>query len=218
MTGASCEIRLSFTESGVGAFAYDCGGGDAAEGSFRLTTGSLFVPVILSSAGQNNSFFTSELTLTNRGEQEVRLDYSYTAERGGGSGTASEVLAAGRQRVETDALGYLRGLGVPIPETGNRIGTLRVAVPLGSEVEAVVRTTTVVPEGRAGLAYLGVAEEEGFTEAVYLCGLRQNGSGPLERGLPEHGSAGGGRDHPQDDGVFRGCIRHESPGAGGREA
>ena len=45
---------------------------------------------------------------------------------------------------------------------------------LGSEVEAVVRTTTVVPEGRAGLAYLGVAEEEGFTEAVYLCGLRQN--------------------------------------------
>ena len=63
---------------------------------------------------------------------------------------------------------------MPIPETGNRIGTLRVEVPLGSEVEAVVRTTTVVPDGRAGLAYLGVAEEEGFTEAVYLCGLRQN--------------------------------------------
>ena len=172
--GASCEIRLSFTESGVGAFAYDCGEGDSAEGSFRLTTGSLFVPVILSAAGQNQSFFTSELTLTNRGEQEVRLDYSYTAERGGGSGTASEVLAAGRQRVETDALTYLRGLGIPIPETGNRIGTLRVEARLGSEVEAVVRTTTVVPEGRAGLAYLGVAEEEGFTEAVYLCGLRQN--------------------------------------------
>ena len=47
-------------------------------------------------------------------------------------------------------------------------------VRLGSEVEAVVRTTTVVPEGRAGLAYLGVAEEEGFDEPVYLCGLRQN--------------------------------------------
>ena len=172
--GASCEIRLSFTESGVGAFAFDCGGGDPAEGSFRLTTGSLFVPVILSAAGQNQSFFTSELTLTNRGEQEVRLDYSYTAERGGGSGTALEVLAAGRQRVETDALGYLQSLGIPIPETGNRIGTLRVEARLGSEVEAVVRTTTVVPEGRAGLAYLGVAEEEGFTEAVYLCGLRQN--------------------------------------------
>ena len=172
--GSSCEIRLSFTESGVGAFAYDCGGGDPAEGNFRLTTGSLFVPVILSSAGQNQSFFTSELTLTNRGDQDVELDYSYRADRGGGSGRASEVLGAGMQKIETDALGYLRRLGIPIPETGNRIGTLRVEVPLGSEVEAVVRTTTVVPEGRAGLAYLGVAEEEGFEEPVYLCGLRQN--------------------------------------------
>ena len=63
---------------------------------------------------------------------------------------------------------------MPIPETGNRIGTLRVAAPLGSEVEAVVRTTTAVTDGRAGLAYLGIAEEAGFDEAVYLCGLRQN--------------------------------------------
>ena len=172
--GASCEIRLSFTEAGAGTFSYDCGEGDAEEGSFNLTTGSLFVPVILSSAGRNQSFFTSELTLTNRGVQDVKLDYSYTAERGGGSGTASEVLAAGMQKIKTDALGYLRGLGIPIPETGNRIGTLRVEARLGSEVEAVVRTTTLVPEGRAGLAYPGVAEEEGFEEAVYLCGLRQN--------------------------------------------
>ena len=173
--GASCEIRLSFTESGVGAFAYDCGGGDAEEGSFRLTTGSLFVPVILSAAGRSNSFFTSELTLTNRGDEEVKLDYTYTAHRRGGSGKTSDVLAPGMQKIETDALTYLRGLGIAIPETGNRIGTLRVEARLGSEVEAVVRTTTVVPEGRAGLAYLGVAEEEGFEEAVYLCGLRQNG-------------------------------------------
>ena len=191
--GASCEIRLSFTGTGVGAFAYDCGGGSPAEGSFRLTTGSLFVPVILSSAGQNQSFFTSELTLTNRGDQDVKLDYSYSANRGEGSGTASDVLPAGRQRVETDALTYLRGLGVPIPETGNRIGTLRVEVRLGSEVEAVVRTTTVVPEGRAGLAYLGVAEEEGFDEPVYLCGLRQNGKDRSNvafqnMGAPEEGA------------------------------
>ena len=80
--GASCEIRLSFTEAGAGTFSYDCGEGDPEEGSFRLTTGSLFVPVILSSAGQKHSFFTSELTLTNRGEQDVRLDYTYTAESG----------------------------------------------------------------------------------------------------------------------------------------
>ena len=174
--GASCELRLSFTESGVGGFAYDCGQGDPAEGSFRLTTGSLFVPVILSSAGRNRSFFTSELTLTNRGDQEVRLDYTYTSrdEPEKRSGKASDVLPAGRQKIETDALDYLRGLGVPIPETGNQLGTLRVEIPLGSAVAAVVRTATLVPEGRAGLAYLGVAAAEGFTEPVYLCGLRQN--------------------------------------------
>ena len=173
--GASCEIRLSFTESGVGGFAYDCGEGDPAEGRFRLTTGSLFVPVILSAAGQNQSLFTSELTLTNRGEREARLDYTYTAHIGGGSGRASDVLASGMQKIATDALVYLRGLGIAIPETGNRIGTLRVEARLGSEVEAVVRTTTAVVEGRAGLAYLGVGEEEGFQVPVYLCGLRQNG-------------------------------------------
>ena len=172
--GASCEIRLSFTGTGVGGFVYDCGGGDPAEGRFRLTTGSLFVPVILSAAGQNQSLFTSELTLTNRGEREARLHYTYTAHIGGGSGRASDVLAPGRQKIATDALVYLRSLGIAIPETGNRIGTLRVEARLGSEVEAVVRTTTAVVEGRAGLAYAGIPEEEGFTEAVYLCGLRQN--------------------------------------------
>ena len=96
-------------------------------------TESLFIPVILSSAGRNQSFFTSELTLTNRGEQEARLDYTYTSkdEPGRRSGKASDVLPAGRQKIETDALTYLRGLGVPIPETGNQLGTLRVEVPLG---------------------------------------------------------------------------------------
>ena len=150
---------------------------EAGEGEMEeVEKGSLFVPVLLTSAGLNNAFFTSELTLTNRGNQEVKLDYTYTSrdEPEKRSGTASEVLPAGTQAIQTDALTYLRDLGIPIPQTGNQLGTLRVEAPLGSEVEAVVRTTTLVAEGRAGLAYLGVAEEEGFTEAVYLCGLRQN--------------------------------------------
>ena len=41
-------------------------------------------------------------------------------------------------------------------------------------MNVVTRTTTDVPEGRAGLAYPGIGEDEGFQEAVYLCGLRQN--------------------------------------------
>ena len=190
--GTICKMRLSFTRRGAGTFSNDCGGGGAAEGSFRLTTGSLFVPVILSSAGLNLSFFTSELTLTNRGDRDAKLDYSYRADRGGGSGRASEVLGAGMQKIATDALTYLRGLGIAIPETGNRIGTLRVEVPLGSEVETVVRTTTLVPEGRAGLAYPGVAEEAGFSEPVYLCGLRQNNRDRSNVAIQNMGAPGEG--------------------------
>ena len=137
---------------------------------------SRFVPVILSAAGRNNSYFTSEMTLTNRGTVPASLTYTYTAHRGGGSGVAYDSLAPGQQRIIPDAIEYLKTRGVPIPATGNRIGTLRVT-PSGfssSEVGVTVRTTTTVPEGRAGLAYPGVAAEAGFEEAVYLCGLRQN--------------------------------------------
>lgn len=135
---------------------------------------SIFVPVVLSASGRNNSLFDSELTLTNRGPQEATLQYAYTAHAGGGSGTATDRLDPWRQRIESDALGYLRRLGVPIPATGKRIGTLRVEVSGSSEASVAARTTTAVPEGRAGLAYPGIDVREGFQEAVYLCGLRQN--------------------------------------------
>ena len=149
-----------------------------------------FVPVILSSAGGNNSFYTSEMTLTNRGTVSALLTYTYTAHRGGGSGVAYDLLFPGSQRIIPNAIeflnqlagaappefGGLRTRGVPIPRSGNRIGTLRVSLRgfSSSQVGVTVRTTTTVPEGRAGLAYPGVSAEAGFDEAVYLCGLRQN--------------------------------------------
>ena len=135
----------------------------------------LFVPVVLSAAGLRNSFFTSELTLTNRGTQEARLEYIYEAHRGKGSGLASDVIGPGRQRILPDALDYLRRQGLPVPPTGDRIGTLEVRLPdPSSEIGVLVRTTTDVPEGRAGLAYPGIDVDTGFQEPVYLCGLRQN--------------------------------------------
>ena len=145
------------------------------EGEPQPTSGGdLFVPVLLTLAGHNDAFFTSELTLTNRGLEETTLNYTYTADRGGGSGTATERLAPGQQIIKSDAIGYLKSLGIPIPDSGNRLGTLRVEVSGSSEVSAVTRTTTAVPEGRAGLAYPGISQDEGFQEAIYLCGLRQN--------------------------------------------
>ena len=135
---------------------------------------TIFVPVILTSSGLNHAHFTSELTLTNRGNQQATLKFAYTAHQGGGSGTVSETLAAGRQKIVPDAINHLTILGLPIPGSGNRIGTLRVEAAESSEVGVTVRTTAQVLDGRAGLAYPGIAPEAGFEEAVYLCGLRQN--------------------------------------------
>ena len=135
-----------------------------------------FVPVILSSAGRNNAFFASELTLTNRETVSASLAYTYTAHGGGGSGVANDILSPGEQRIIPNAIDYLRARRVPIPDTGNRFGTLRVTLRgfSSSQVGVTVRTTTKVPEGRAGLAYPAVPAEAGFDEPVYLCGLRQN--------------------------------------------
>ena len=138
-----------------------------------------FVPVVLDSRGKRTAQFTSELALTNRGSGSAILNFTYTADAGGPSdpATATDMLGPHQQMIASNAIEYLRGLGVPIPEAGNRVGTLRLDVSGSSDVRAVVRTTTptAVPEGRAGLAYPGIPANEGFhDEAVYLCGLRDN--------------------------------------------
>ena len=151
-----------------------------------------FVPVILSAAGMNGSFFTSEMTLTNRGPEAASLNYTYTAHLGSGSGTASDVVAAGRQKIVPDAIKYLRGLGLPIPASGKRIGTLAVEFAADSAVAVSVRTTTAVPLGRAGLAYPGVPDQGGFQDPVYLAGLRQTPRDRSNLALQNMGTAAEG--------------------------
>ena len=135
-----------------------------------------FVPVILDAPGKGKALFTSELTLAHRGRQRAILDYTYTAHTGGGSGTVRDYLEPGQQVIIPNAIEFLRERGAAIPGEGKRIGSLRVAFQRtdSSRVGVTVRTTTRVPEGRAGLAYPGLSAGEGFDEAVYLCGLRQN--------------------------------------------
>ena len=136
-----------------------------------------FVPVILDAPGKGKAFFTSELTLAHRGRhRRAILDYTYTAHTGGGSGTVRDYLEPGQQVIIPNAIEFLRQRGAPIPGEGKRIGSLRVAFQRtdSSRVGVTVRTTTRVPEGRAGLAYPGLPAGGGFDEAVYLCGLRQN--------------------------------------------
>lgn len=138
---------------------------------------TLFVPVILSSSGMNGSYFTSEMTLTNRGNQNANLTFTYAPAFGSGAGSATDALGARQQRVLSDAISYLRSLGLPIPAAGSQGGTLTVrfsGLAASSDGGVSVRTTTSVDGGRAGLAYSGVAGNQAFSGPVILAGLRQN--------------------------------------------
>ncbi len=138
----------------------------------------LLVPVVLSMDGLQGSFFTTELSLTNRSSTDAALKLTYTASSGGGSGTASTSLSAHEQTMVPDAISWLRSLRIPIPVTGRFLGTLRIDVsgPQPGEVAVTARTTTPVPEGRAGLAYPAVPDTGLFDTAVTLPGLRSNAS------------------------------------------
>ena len=155
----------------------------------------LFVPIILSGSGLNNSFFTSELTLTNHGSQDAQLVFSYTAAFGEGSGTVRDSLSAGLQKVIPDAIGYLRSLGLRIPQDGSQGGTLLVSflnVSSPGDGQVTVRTTTTTPTGRAGLSYAGVPQANLLTRTAYLCGLRQNNSDRSNVAIQHAGDSGSG--------------------------
>ena len=149
--------------------------------SFNVTdsgiSSRLFIPIVLRTQGRTpGSFFTSELTLTNRGTTTAGIHFTYTAAGGGGRGTAVDALGPGRQRVIPDAIDYLTSLGIPIEDNSARGTLLADFLNLSSPSDAgvTVRVGTPVREGRAGLAYPGIPHNEGFQEAVYLCGLRQS--------------------------------------------
>jgi hypothetical protein len=152
--------------------------GDALTPSQSLTVKhpAIFVPIVVSTSGANNSFYTSELTITNRGFSDVALSFNYVAAFGGGTGTAVDRLPARHQRVIPDAIVYLRSLGIPIPNSGNQGGTLSVRPSSlqPPEIAITVRTTTPVAGGRTGLSYAGIPTASLLAGPSYLCGLRQN--------------------------------------------
>lgn len=80
---------------------------------------TFFVPIIVSSPGVGGAIYESELTLANRSTRDATVEFTYTAAFGGGSGQARTTLEAGRQQIAPDAIGYLRQLGIPIPESGS---------------------------------------------------------------------------------------------------
>lgn len=181
---ASFAVTTTAVTSSVAAALTGVYGGLSRTASLVITpdnqsnpASSSFVPILLSLAGANNSFYTTELTLTNRGTATATFDLAYKAAFGGGGGTGSDTLGPGEQRIYPNALAYLKSLGITIPDLGGRGGTLSVRFfGLSSPLDAAVttRTTTAVPKGRAGLAVPGVPASGGLTGPAYIFGLRQD--------------------------------------------
>ncbi len=155
--------------------AYQASEGNGAFVARLHDDAEVFVPMVLSTTESDGAAVSSELTLSNRGTQPATLEFTYTPALGEGSGTATDQLAAGRQRILPDAIDYLRELGVSIPDSGSQGGSLSVRFSgLNSESEGAVavRTTRTVGGVRSGWAYPGVST--GFHQTVYLCGLRHD--------------------------------------------
>jgi hypothetical protein len=185
-----------------------CSGGCTFDGRvdvsiYRLDFGvtnpsaTVVVPIVLSSSGLNGAFFTSELALVNRGTASLTAIYAYTPAFGDGAvaSSASETLAASHQKIVPDAIEYLRSLGIQTGTSGNRGGTLRITFTGLSSPDAgaaVVRTTSAVPGGRAGLAYSGLGPTRTLAGPVWICGLRQNATDRSNVAVLHAGAPGDG--------------------------
>ena len=166
----------------ITVFNPEPGGGTSTSMTFTVVESEpsldLFVPVVVSFSGANGSTYTSAMTLTNKTDAAVTLSFRYTATPSNVTGLVSDIQLPPGQQIESDAIDYLRGLGLPIASSGNRVGTVKVRA-LGTsspaDVAVTVRTSSPVPEGRVGLSYVAVpVATDALTGPAYLCGLRQN--------------------------------------------
>ena len=162
-------------------------------------TTTLFVPIVLTVPGKNDSFFSSEMTVTNRGTLPAAVSYLYTPAFGTGTGTVTDSIPVGKQVLVANVIDYLRQKGIAIPTTGSQGGTLRATfsgLSATSDVSVTVRTATPVPvsspNGRAGLAYSGVPTVKFLDRLAFLPGLRQNTQDRTNVALENGGSVGSG--------------------------
>jgi len=137
------------------------------------------------------------LTLTNFTSQPLTLTLTYTGSpqlSAAGSGSVPLTLQPGEQRIQADAMGFLRNLGLPIPTTGDVGGALLVKAPAGtpaSSLAAGARTfTNAVGGGTFGLFYPGLTLGESATSSAYVNGLQQNDAQRSNLAIVNRGDAG----------------------------
>ncbi|HKC24133.1 MAG TPA: hypothetical protein VKF32_05290, partial [Thermoanaerobaculia bacterium] len=151
-------------------------GGGTSDGSFIASGGSDgLVPIVLDLPGATH--YETELTLTNGSASSSTVTLRYTpspvfGEKGGGVVTTT--LEPGVQLAATDAIGFLRGLGLAIPADGTKQGgTLLVTGAF-----ALARTFSPNPNtsigGTYGLAYPAIGASERARSSAVVFGLRHD--------------------------------------------
>ena len=164
-------------------------GGGTSDGSFLVANATEgLIPILLDLPGSPH--FTTDLTLTNPTSAPVTVTLTYTASAafsGQGSGTKTMPLGARQQFITSNALSYLRGLGLAIPTTGNQGGTLLV-----SGAVALARTSNPNPDTTVGGSY-------GLSYPALAASARAKGRGLGLRPAPGRGRAQQPRDRRRPD-------------------
>ena len=143
---------------------------------------SLFVPVVLTSAGRNNSLFTSELTLTNFSPVAKTVNFSFVADAvdtTDDTATFSLRLEAGEQHILPELVDWLRRQEVAGIGPANRafVGALFATPAEGDMSGIVIGARTGSPDKRGGqysLFYNGVPHGSASIEGAWIYGLQQN--------------------------------------------
>lgn len=169
-------------------------------------TRTLVVPVILSAPGAAGAFWESDLTITNAGSTEARLDLVYTPAVGGGAGRTTTTIPPGTQLSGASALELLERLGIPGSGEIARVGTLRarftgLAFPRAAAIS--VQTSSF----GAGVAYPGMEPDPAPRRTIGW--LKQDAEDRSNLGLVNAGDASEG------DIVLRVTLLSTDPAARG---
>ena len=194
--GPAGVVSISVTETGAGGCSSPASTGRLTVGDG--SQGPRLVPIVLDVHGRNGSHFTTELFMANTGstDQEALLEYTPASAFGPQSAvegvyTVRQPLAAGRQLLVTDTLGFLQAAGVPVrTDSGAMGGTLRVYTASSDAVSVGARTTSPTGPGRAGTAYSGELTTSMCTDRAWVPGLRENGTDRSNLALVNAGQDG----------------------------
>jgi hypothetical protein len=127
----------------------------------------LVVPALVSTTGANGERYETELTLEDVGATPLALELRYVPSVGGGGGTATVLLGASPITL-SPALDRLAALGIPIPPSGERVGTLQIRVLSGppSDLVSTARVVSAAPGGHATVAFSGTEARDARTLVV----------------------------------------------------